>query len=130
MNSTDITTAGVRTVTSPAVGLRCSTPDEWVVSMATATAPHHGTGLPFAGSATAVRLRGLTAAAGTTGLSTTGARLGTDALPSVQTTSVQTTSVQTTSVQTIALKGYAVIGAPARHTSSTPGDLPPEDPLG
>ncbi|MCZ2823876.1 MULTISPECIES: hypothetical protein [unclassified Modestobacter] len=120
MNSTDITTAGVRTVTSPAVGLRCSTPAEWVVSMATAAAPHRGTGLPFAGSATAVRLRGLTAAAGTTGLSTTGARLGADALPSVQTTSVQNT----------ALKGYAVIGAPARHTSSTPGDLPPEDPLG
>ncbi|MCZ2838690.1 hypothetical protein [Modestobacter sp. VKM Ac-2985] len=118
MNSTDITTAGVRSVTSPAVVLRCSGPAEWVVSMATAAAPQHGTGLSVAGSTT-VRLRGL-AAAGTAGLSTTGARLGTDALPSVQTTSVQTT----------ALKGHAVIGAPARHTSSTPGDLPPEDPLG
>ncbi|MCZ2822239.1 hypothetical protein O2V63_18015 [Modestobacter sp. VKM Ac-2977] len=115
MITTDMTNAGVRTETSPAVGLRCSVPAEWVVAMAPAAAPQYGTGLFSAGSVPAVRLRGLTAAAGTTGLSTTGARLGTDALPSVQTT---------------ALKGNAAIGAPARHTSSTPGDLPPEDPLG
>jgi hypothetical protein len=115
VNSTDKTIAGVWTVTSPAVGLRCSVPAERVVSMAPYAAPQQGAGLPLAGSAAAVRLRGLIAAAGTTGLSTTGARLGTDVLPSVQTT---------------ALNGFAVTGAPARHTSTTPGDLPPEDPLG
>lgn len=115
MITTDMTNAGVRTVTPPVVGLRCSIPAEWVVATAPAAAPQHGTGLSFAGSVPAVRLRGLTAAAGTTGLTTTGVLLGIDALPSVQTT---------------ALEGYAVTGAPARHHSSTPGDLPPEDPLG
>jgi hypothetical protein len=34
------------------------------------------------------------------------------------------------SVQTTAPREFAVAGVPAGHTSSTPGDLPPEDPLG
>ncbi|MGY5882809.1 hypothetical protein [Modestobacter lacusdianchii] len=114
MNSTDMTIAGVSTVTSPAVGLRCSLPADRVALMAPYAAPWNGTGLSIAGSATTVRLRGLTAAAGTTGFLATGAPIGTDAQPSVQTT---------------ALKGNAFAGAPARHTSTTPGDLPPEDPL-
>jgi hypothetical protein len=33
------------------------------------------------------------------------------------------------SVQTTALREFAVVGVPAGHISSTPGDLPPEDPL-
>ena len=33
------------------------------------------------------------------------------------------------SVQIAALRESAVVGVPTEHTSSTPGDLPPEDPL-
>ncbi|WP_222194044.1 hypothetical protein [Modestobacter italicus] len=113
MNSTDMTVAGVSTVTSPAVGLRCSVPADRVALMAPYAAPWNGTGLSNAGSDATARLRGLIAAAGTTGSLTTGAPIGTDAQPSDQTT---------------ALTG-AFAGVPARHTSSTPGDLPPEDPL-
>jgi hypothetical protein len=51
--------------------------------------------------------------AGTTG-TTTGAFLGATARPSVPTT---------------AQREFAVAGVPVGHTSSTPGDLPPEDPL-
>ena len=110
MISTDMTFAGVSTVTSPAVGLRCPASADLVVRMAPYAAPWSGTGL----SLPAVRLRGLIAAAGTTGSIATGARLGTDALPSVQSTTP---------------KGFAVAGVDSEHTSSTPGDLPPEDPL-
>ena len=69
-----------------------------VVLMAPAAAPVQGTGLPVAGTATPIRLR----------------VLGAIARPSVQTT----------------VQGeFAVAGVvPAGRTSSTPGDLPPEDP--
>jgi hypothetical protein len=33
------------------------------------------------------------------------------------------------SVHTTALPEFAVVGVPTERTSSTPGDLPPEDPL-
>ena len=114
MISTDMTFTGVSTVTPPAVDLRCATSADLVVRMAPYAAPWNGTGLPVAGALPAVRLRGLMAAAGTTGSIATGARLGTDALPSVQST---------------ASKGFAVAGVDFEHISSTPGDLPPEDPL-
>ena len=114
MNSTDMTTAGVRTVTSPAVGLRCSLPADQIALMAPYAAPWNGAGLSISGAPTAVRLRGLLAAAGTTGFLATGAPVSTGQ-PSVHTT---------------ALAENSVVGASARHTSSTPGDLPPEDPLG
>ena len=112
MISTDMTNAGVSTVTSPAVGLRCSDRSEWTVAMAPYAAPQQGTGLSAA-AFPAARLRGLTAATGarTTGARTTGAPFGTDHLLSVTTT---------------ALPGAALAGDP---TSTTPGDLPPEDPL-
>jgi hypothetical protein len=108
--SIDMKNSGAGTVTPPAVGMCCSGSADQVVAMAPYTAPWPGTGLPVEGTATPVRLRGLTAAAGTT----TGAFLGATARPSVQTT---------------AQREFAVIGVPAGHTSSTPGDLPPEDPL-
>ena len=107
MIGTDMTNAGVSTVTSPAVGLRCSDRSEWTVAMAPYAAPQQGTGLSAA-AFPAARLRGLTAA---TGARTTGAPFGTDRLLSVTTT---------------ALPGAALAGDP---TSTTPGDLPPEDPL-
>ena len=110
MISTDTRNTGAGTLTPPAVGM-CSA--DQVVLMAPCAAPWKGTGLPVAGSASPVRLRGLIAAAGTTG-SSVGVALGVTARPSVQTT---------------ALQGFAVAGVPAEHTSSTPGDLPPEDPL-
>ena len=72
-----------------------------VVLMAPYAAPWTGTGLPSGGAATPQRLRGTT-----TGVAL--ARL---------------------SVPTTALQPFAVAGAPAEHPSSTPGDLPPEDPL-
>ena len=100
--------SGAGTVTPPAVGM-C--PADRVVLTAPYSAPWGGTATPFAGAATPVRLRRLTAAAGTTG-TTTGA-FATDR-PSVQTT---------------ALRQFAVTGVLAEHASSTPGDLPPEDPL-
>jgi len=105
--------AGAGTVTPPAVGLCSSISADQIVRMAPLAALYQGTGLPIAGTATPDRLRGLIAAAGTTG-STTGAFLGATARPSVPTT---------------AQWGFAVVGAPTEHTSSTPGDLPPEDPL-
>jgi hypothetical protein len=108
--STDTTYTGAGNETPPAIGLCWG---DQVVLMAPFAAPVDGTGLPLAGPATPIRLRGLTAAAGTTG-TTTGAFIGATARPSVPTT---------------ALRGIAVDGIPAEHTSSTPGDLPPEDRL-
>ena len=102
MISTDTTHTGAGTVTPPAVGM-CSA--DRVVRTAPDAAPWKGTGLPVAGTASPFRLRGLSAA---------GAVLGGTVRPSVQTT---------------ALPGFAVAGVPVEHTSSTPGDLPPEDPL-
>jgi hypothetical protein len=96
--SIDVTTTGAGTVTPPAVGLCSSSSVDRAVLMAPYAAPQSGTGLPTAGTRTAVRPRGLIAAASPTG-TTTGAFLGASVRPSVQ------------------------------HTSSTPGDLPPEDPL-
>jgi hypothetical protein len=104
--STDMTSTGAGTVTPPAVGLCSSGSADQVVLMAPIAAPWTGTGLPYAGSAPAVRLRGLTA--------TTGAFPSATVRPSVQTT---------------ALPEFAVVGVPTEHPSSTPGDLPPEDPL-
>ena len=71
------------------------------VWMAPTAAPIQGTGLPIAGTAVPFRLRGLTA---------TGATYGA-VRPSVQE------------------QEFAVVGVLPTHTSSTPGDLPPEDPL-
>ncbi|WP_138760753.1 hypothetical protein [Modestobacter altitudinis] len=102
MISTDTTNTGAGTVTPPAVGM-CSA--DQVVLTAPYAAPWTGTGLPAAGTASPFRLRGLIAA---------GAALGGTARPSVQTT---------------ALPEFAVVGVPVEHPSSTPGDLPPEDPL-
>ena len=113
MISIDVSNTGARTVTPPAVGLCSAGSTDQVVLMAPYAAPWTGTGLPVAGSATAVRLRGLTAAVGTAG-TTTGVVLGATARPSVQTT---------------APRDIAVFGIPTEHTSNTPGDLPPEDPL-
>jgi phage tail tape-measure protein len=98
--STDTTYTGAGTVTPPAVGM-CSA--DRVVLAARQAAPWTGTGLTVAGTASPFRLRGLTAAG-----------FGTTVRPSVQTT---------------ALPGAAVVGVPVEHPSSTPGDLPPEDPL-
>jgi hypothetical protein len=100
--SIDSKNSGAGTVTPPAVGM-CSA--DQVALMAPYAAPWAGTGLPVAGAATPIRLRDLTAAAGTT---------GSTARPSVKTT---------------AQLEFAVVGVPAGHASSTPGDLPPEDPL-
>ena len=71
-----------------------------VVRTAPHAAPWTGTGLPVSGDASPFRLRGLIAA-GTV-------------RPSVQIT---------------ALQGFAVAGVPVEHPSSTPGELPPDDPL-
>ncbi len=108
MISTDTRNTGAGTVTPPAVGMRSA---DQVVLMAPYAAPWEGTGLPCAGATS--RLRGLVAVAGTTG-STDGTVLGATARPSVQTTAQQ---------------WFAVAGVPAEHPSSTPGDLPPDDPL-
>jgi hypothetical protein len=113
VSSIDMTTAGAVTVTPPAVGLCSPRLTDRVVLMAPYAAPWNGTHLPSAGPATPIRLRGLIAAAGTTG-TTTGACLRATARPSVPTP---------------AQREFAVTGAPVEHTSSTPGDLPPEDPL-
>jgi hypothetical protein len=105
VNSTDTTTVGT-TVTSPAAGLRAA------VLNATCThgAPSTTTGLPFAGMA--VRLRGWKADGGR--YATTGVLSGAAALPTVQID---------------ALRLPATPGGSAERTSSTPGDLPPGDPL-
>jgi hypothetical protein len=108
--SIDIKHAGAGTATPPAVGI-CSA--DQVVLTAPYAAPWTGSGLPVAGTTTSARLRRLVAATGTTG-TTTGAFLGATARPSVPTT---------------AQREFAVAGVPVGHTSSTPGDLPPEDPL-
>ena len=112
----DITAAGIVTppaVTPPAVGTCSANSADQVVRMPASAALYEGTGLPIAGPAVAVRLRGTTTPAGTTGTAT-GALLGATVRPSVHTT---------------ALREFAVLGLPAGHTSNTPGDLPPEDPL-
>ena len=98
MISTVFENTGAGTATPPAVGL-C--PAALVVPTSGAVAPWGGTGLPVAA---AVRLRGLTA---TTGASTDATR---------------------PSVRIADRREHAVIGAPTEHTSSTPGDPPPEDP--
>jgi hypothetical protein len=103
--SIDIKNSGAGTVTPPAVGLCSSVAADQVVLMPPYAAPWSGTGLPIAGTAPSIRLRGLSAA---------GVFLGATARPSVQTT---------------AEREFAVTGVPAGHASSTPGDLPPEDPL-
>jgi hypothetical protein len=103
--SIDIKNSGAGTVTPPAVGLCSSVAADQVVLMAPYAAPWSGTGLPIAGTAPSIRLRGLSAA---------GVFLGATVRPSVQTT---------------AEREFAVTGVPAGHASSTPGDLPPEDPL-
>jgi hypothetical protein len=108
--SIDLGTTGAGTVTPPAVGTCSSVSADRVVRMPASVALHQGTGLPVAGTATAVRLRGTTATSGTT----TGAFLGATVRPSVQST---------------ALREFAVVGIPAGPASNTPGDLPPEDPL-
>ena len=113
MISIDFTTTGAGVVTPPAVGVRCSGSVGQGVLMAPHAAPQNGTGLPSGGTTTPIRLRGLIAAAGSSG-TTTGAFLGATVRPSVQNTE---------------LSGFVVAGAPVQHTSSTPGDLPPEDPL-
>jgi hypothetical protein len=107
--SISINNSGAGTVTPPVVG-RCAA--DQVVLTAPYAAPWSETPLPFAGTPASLRLRGLIAA-GTTG-TTTGAFVGATVRPSVQTT---------------ALREIAVAGVPAGHASSTPGDLPPEDPL-
>jgi hypothetical protein len=112
--STDMTRTGAGSETPPAVGLRSSGWADQVVLTAPHAAACAGTGLPVAGMPTAVRLRGLIAAAGTTGSTTTGAYLGAIDRPSAQTT---------------AQREFVVAGVPTEHTSSTPGDLPPEDHL-
>ena len=114
MNSTDMTYAGVSTVTPPAVGLPCAAAADVVVRMAPYAAPWNGTGLSRTGAVPAVRLRGLLAAGGTTRSDATGAPSGTDALPFVQRTTTE---------------DRAVAGVVLEFISSTPGDLPPEDPL-
>ena len=111
MTSTDMTVAGVTNETSPAVVLRCAGSTDLAAGTMRYAAPWTGTGLPIAGNA--VRLRGLIATAGTTGSDATGAPFGTDALPSAQLP---------------AMAGLVSAGA-SQHTSNTPGDLPPEDPL-
>jgi hypothetical protein len=94
--SIDMKNSGAGTVTPPAVGM-CTAGQ--VVLMAPVAAPVRGTGVPFAGTATPIRLR----------------VLGAMARPSVQST----------------VHGeFAITGVvPTVHASSTPGDLPPEDPL-
>ncbi|WP_369135549.1 hypothetical protein [Modestobacter sp. I12A-02662] len=95
-----VTGAGIATP-PPAVGACTPAWTEQVVRMAPYAAPFQGTGLPVA--ATTVRLRDLAPEA-------TGASTGTPA-----------------SVQHQTRTGLAVPGVPAQRT--TPGDLPPEDPL-
>ena len=106
MISTDSTYTGAGTVTPPAVG-PCTTGQ--IAWMAPAAAPIRGTGLPVTGVAVPFRLRGLTAAGTTSG--------------------VTFDATVRPSVQTKALEEYAVAGVPSAHISTTPGDLPPEDPL-
>ena len=72
MTTTVFQHTGAVVVTPPAVGMCSPRPAEQVVSMAPHAAPWKGTGLPIAGIPTPVRLRGLSADAGTTGFSTTG----------------------------------------------------------
>ena len=100
MISTDTKFTGAGTATPPAVGL-CST--DLVGQMAAYAAPVQGTGLPIAGTATPFRLRGRIATA-----DATGAFAG---------------------VGTTVLEGLARVGVPSAHVSTTPGALPPRDPL-
>ena len=109
MISTDPKYAGAGNVTPPAVAL-C--PVAQFALLSGTAAPWTGTGLPIAGPVTSVRLRGQLAAAGLTG-SIVGGVLDATARPTVPTTALRA----------------VVPGSPTEHTSSTPGDLPPEDPL-
>ena len=108
MISIAMTNTGAGTVTPPAVGLCASTGAERVVRLAPLAGPFHGTGLP-AGSWTPIRLRGRFATA--------------TATPAGE------YAIALESVPTTALQALAVAGVPAEQPSSTPGDLPPEDPL-
>ncbi len=100
MISIDLVVTGSGIATPPpAVGACTPAWTEQVVRMAPYAAPFQGTGLPTA----TVRLRDLAPEA-------TGASTGTPA-----------TSLHSTRT------GLAVPGVPAQRT--TPGDLPPEDPL-
>ncbi|MGY1751354.1 hypothetical protein [Modestobacter sp. SYSU DS0511] len=107
MNSTDFVVTGLGVVAPEPAAAVCATAwTERAVLMAPTAAPFQGTGLP------AVRLRGLLSGADATP-KRTGARYGTDAHLIAPTRT-----------------GLAATGVPAqRATSTTPGDLPPEDPL-
>ena len=102
MISTATKTTGAGTVTPSAVGL-CSAGQ--VVRMASYAAPLQGTGVSVAGTVTPFRLRGLIATADATGAFT-----GINVDPTV-------------------LEGLARVGVPSAHVSTTPGALPPRDPL-
>jgi hypothetical protein len=101
--STDTKYTGAGIETPPAVGM-CS--GDQVVLMAPFAAPWSGTGLPAAGTVRPIRLRDLVSA----GTTPTGATVR-------------------PSVQNPAQRSFAVAGVAVEHTSTTPGDLPPEDPL-
>jgi len=101
--STDPTYTGAGTVTPLAVGLCATGRAAWTA------APGTGTGLPASGSVMPFRPGGYIATVGTT----TGASY--DAVRP--------------SVRPKALEELALVGVTTTHTSSTPGDLPPEDPL-
>ncbi|MQA35027.1 hypothetical protein [Modestobacter roseus] len=122
MNSTDFVVTGKGVVAPEPAAAACAPavrPGEWterVVLMAPTAAPFQGTGLST--TEPAVRLRALDLLA--TAAHATGATYGTDAH-----------LIDPTGT------GFAVSGVPAlrttltalRTTSTTPGDLPPEDPL-
>jgi hypothetical protein len=105
--STDTQHTGAGVETPPAVGM-CSV--DQVVLVAPTSAPWTGTVLPSAGTATAIRLGRQLAAAGLPGSRLGGGVVGASARPSVQ------IDARPESVR-------------FEHTSTTPGDLPPEDPL-
>lgn len=106
MISTDSTYTGAGNATPPA--LRLCPVDQFPLVSGTA-APWTGTGLPIAGPVTSARLR--EQATGLTG-SIAGGVLDAPARPTAPTTAPR----------------VADAGVLTEHTSSTPGDLPPEDP--
>ncbi|MGY1857840.1 hypothetical protein [Modestobacter sp. SYSU DS0290] len=115
MNSTDFVVTGLGVVAPEPAAATCPSapsPRPWterVVLMAPTAAPFQGTGLPIA--PTAVRLRSLYPATDAA-LEATGAPYGAGAHLIDPTRT-----------------GLAATGVPAqRTTSTTPGDLPPEDP--
>ncbi|MGY1844152.1 hypothetical protein [Modestobacter sp. SYSU DS0875] len=106
MNSTDFVVTGLGVVAPEPAAAVCATAwTERAVLMAPTAAPFQGTGLP------AVRLRDLLS--GATAADATGAPYG-----------ARAHLIDPTRT------GLAATGVPAqRATSTTPGDLPPEDPL-